>query len=83
MLVPLSTDSKEVKNTAQPLVPKGFALPFFLVTALFFLWGVPNNLNDVFIRQFMKSFALSRFKRGWCSRRSTWGIFCWPFLLRC
>jgi FHS family L-fucose permease-like MFS transporter len=31
---------------------------------LFFLWGVPNNLNDVLIRQFMKSFAISRFQAG-------------------
>jgi FHS family L-fucose permease-like MFS transporter len=42
----------------------GMGVPFFLVTALFFLWGVPNNLNDVLIRQFMKSFALSRFEAG-------------------
>jgi FHS family L-fucose permease-like MFS transporter len=35
-----------------------------LVTALFFLWGIPNNLNDVLIRQFMKSFAISRFQAG-------------------
>ena len=34
------------------------------MTALFFLWGVPNNLNDVLIRQFMKSFAISRFQAG-------------------
>jgi FHS family L-fucose permease-like MFS transporter len=40
------------------------ALQFFLVTALFFLWGVPNNLNDVLIRQFMTSFAISRFQAG-------------------
>jgi FHS family L-fucose permease-like MFS transporter len=39
-------------------------LPFILVTSLFFLWGVPNNLNDVLIRQFMKSFAISRFQAG-------------------
>jgi len=39
-------------------------LPFVLVTSLFFLWGVPNNLNDVLIRQFMKSFAISRFQAG-------------------
>src|SRR6185437_82027 len=45
----------------QPLFPAGHLLPFFLVTALFFLWGVPNNLNDVLIRQFMKSFAITRF----------------------
>ena len=35
-------------------------LPFFLVTALFFLWAIPNNLNDILIRQFMKSFEISR-----------------------
>ncbi|HSU31553.1 MAG TPA: L-fucose:H+ symporter permease [Bryobacteraceae bacterium] len=35
-----------------------------LVTALFFLWGIPNNLNDVLIRQFMKSFAITRFEAG-------------------
>ena len=46
------------------LFPSGNFLPFFLVTALFFLWGVPNNLNDVLIRQFMKSFAITRFQAG-------------------
>ena len=39
-------------------------MPFVLVTVLFFLWGIPNNLNDVLIRQFMKSFAISRFQAG-------------------
>jgi FHS family L-fucose permease-like MFS transporter len=32
------------------LIPAGMATPFLLVTALFFLWGIPNNLNDVLIR---------------------------------
>jgi MFS transporter, FHS family, L-fucose permease len=64
MLVPLSEDSKETQNTPQPLVPRGMGVLFFLVTALFFLWGVPSNLNDVLIRQFMKSFAISRFEAG-------------------
>ncbi len=64
MLVPLPTDSTEARDTKQPLIPQGVAVPFFLVTALFFLWGVPSNLNDVLIRQFMKSFAISRFEAG-------------------
>jgi MFS transporter, FHS family, L-fucose permease len=64
MLVPQSTNETVTKDSAPPLVPKGLAVPFFLVTALFFLWGVPNNLNDVLIRQFMKSFAISRFQAG-------------------
>ena len=42
----------------------GMMAPFVLVTALFFLWGLPNNLNDVLIRQFMKSFQLTRFQAG-------------------
>src|SRR5260370_26281409 len=46
------------------LFPVGHLLHFVLVTALFFLWGIPNNLNDVLIRQFMKSFTISRFQAG-------------------
>jgi MFS transporter, FHS family, L-fucose permease len=46
------------------LIPAGLGLQFFLVTALFFLWGIPHNLNDVLIRQFMKAFAISRFRAG-------------------
>jgi FHS family L-fucose permease-like MFS transporter len=37
---------------------------FILITVLFFLWAIPNNLNDVLIRQFMKSFEISRFQAG-------------------
>jgi FHS family L-fucose permease-like MFS transporter len=46
------------------LFPAGQIVPFILVTALFFLWGIPNNLNDVLIRHFMKSFEISRFQAG-------------------
>src|SRR5215831_4359085 len=54
----------EGKRRSAPLFPTEHLVPFVLVTALFFLWGIPNNLNDVLIRQFMKSFALSRFQAG-------------------
>jgi FHS family L-fucose permease-like MFS transporter len=47
-----------------PLIQHGALVPFALVTSLFFLWGMPNNLNDVLIRQFMKSFEISRFEAG-------------------
>ncbi len=46
------------------LIPTGRVLPFILVTALFFLWGIPNNLNDILIRQFMKSFEINRLEAG-------------------
>jgi FHS family L-fucose permease-like MFS transporter len=46
------------------IFPAGNMLPFSLVTSLFFMWGIPNNLNDILIRQFMKSFVLNRFEAG-------------------
>ena len=54
-----------VQQTDQPrLFASGALLPFILVTALFLFWGIPNNMNDVLIKQFMKSFEISRFKAG-------------------
>ncbi len=32
-----------------------------LVTVLFFLWGMSNNLTDILVQQFKKSFELSQF----------------------
>ena len=66
MLTPATTASNggRAAKPAVSLFPGGQMLPFSLVTTLFFLWGVPNNLNDVLIRQFMKSFAITRFEAG-------------------
>ena len=59
----------------QPLVAPGRLVPFSLVTSLFFLWGVPANLNDVLIRQFMKSFALTRVEAGLVQSAYYFGYF--------
>lgn len=50
---------REDANHSAGLFPAGQLVPFILVTGLFFLWAIPNNLNDVLIRQFMKSFTLT------------------------
>src|SRR5437588_7291975 len=59
---PLPVSDSDSRN--HPLFPREALLSFVLVTALFFLWGIPNNLNDVLIRQFMKSFEITRFQAG-------------------
>jgi len=67
MLTPATTTSSKNMQPAKleaSVFPVGQMLPFSLVTILFFMWGVPNNLNDVLIRQFMKSFAITRFEAG-------------------
>jgi len=53
----------------------GRLLPFVLVTALFYLWAIPNNLNDILIRQFMKSFAMSRFAASFIQTAFYLGYF--------
>ena len=52
------------RSNGQRLIPRQGKLAFFLVTGLFFLWAIPNNLNDVLIRQFMKSFEITRLQAG-------------------
>jgi FHS family L-fucose permease-like MFS transporter len=51
-------------GNSDPVIPSAHRAEFILVTGLFFLWGIPNNLNDVLIRQFMKSFEISRLQAG-------------------
>jgi FHS family L-fucose permease-like MFS transporter len=63
------------RQSAARLFPTGHLVPFILVTALFFLWAIPNNLNDVLIRQFMKSFAITRFQAGLVQSASYLGYF--------
>jgi len=65
----------EETATTAPLFPSGHLLPFVLVTFLFLLWGIPNNLTDVLIRQFMKSFAISRFQAALVQSAQFTGYF--------
>lgn len=48
-------------ETRHPVFPVGHMLLFSLVTVLFFLWGMSNNLTDILVQQFKKSFELSTF----------------------
>jgi FHS family L-fucose permease-like MFS transporter len=65
-MLPVSSAAAQQSTLSKdaPLLPRGAVLPFVLITVLFFLWGIPNNLNDVLIKQFMKSFVITRFEAG-------------------
>lgn len=63
-------------SSSHRLVPIEAKTAFFLITGLFFLWAIPNNLNDVLIRQFMKSFEISRLQAGLVQSAFYLGYFC-------
>ena len=54
-----ATSATREETSPAPLFPVEHILPFALVTALFFLWGMSNNLTDILVQQFKKSFELS------------------------
>lgn len=60
----MQENMEPVKTKKTGFILPGFLLPFVLVTTLFFMWGIPNNLNGVLIKQFMKSMEISRFQAG-------------------
>ena len=64
------------KNKRPPLFSPGNTLPFVLVTSLFFFWAIPNNLNDILIKQFMTSFQITRFEAGLVQSAFYLGYFC-------
>ncbi len=52
-----------------------YIVPLILVTSLFFMWGVANNLNDILIKQFQKAFELSDFQSGLVQSAFYFGYF--------
>jgi MFS transporter, FHS family, L-fucose permease len=56
--------------------PEGHLLPFVFVTVLFFLWGMSNNLTDILVQQFRKSFELSQFGAQLVQTANFFGYFC-------
>src|ERR1700752_6506 len=63
-------------ETRHPVFPVGHMLLFSLVTVLFFLWGMSNNLTDILVQQFKKSFELSTFSAQLVSTANFTGYFC-------
>ncbi|GAC1423421.1 MAG: L-fucose:H+ symporter permease [Acidobacteriaceae bacterium] len=76
MQVSGSTGNKSGMQTDAPVFPAGQLALFVLVTVLFFLWGMSNNLTDILVQQFRKSFELSTFSAQLVSTANFTGYFC-------
>jgi FHS family L-fucose permease-like MFS transporter len=74
--VPATTGTKTGVGGKHPVFPVGHMLPFVLVTVLFFLWGMSNNLTDILVQQFRKSLELSQFSAQLVQTANFFGYFC-------
>lgn len=55
----ISTDESTNHSNNQHMNKRSLLLPFILVTSLFFLWGIANNLNGILIPHLRKALQLS------------------------
>lgn len=55
----------EKTNRKIPLIRPGNRWPFMLITSLFFLWGLANNMTDTLLAAFKKIMSMSDFQTSW------------------
>ena len=71
----VSAGARSQGDKKHPVFPVGHMVLFSLVTVLFFLWGMSNNLTDILVQQFRKSFELSTFSAQLVSTANFTGYF--------
>lgn len=74
-MAPTSSQASDGKKNIS-VFPRGQMLPFVLVTVLFFLWGMSNNLTDILVQQFRKGFNLSQLQAQMVQFAVFTGYFC-------
>ncbi|MEM6800785.1 MAG: L-fucose:H+ symporter permease [Bacteroidota bacterium] len=57
-------------------ITKQFLLPFILVTSLFFLWGLANNMTDTLLAAFKKIMSMTDFQTSWIQVAFYGSYFC-------
>ncbi|GAA3515253.1 L-fucose:H+ symporter permease [Aquimarina addita] len=53
------------KKTQVPVIKPGNKWPFILITSLFFLWGLANNMTDTLLAAFKRIMSMSDFQTSW------------------
>uniref|UniRef100_UPI000E0B1368 MFS transporter n=1 Tax=Botryobacter ruber TaxID=2171629 RepID=UPI000E0B1368 len=59
-----------------PLIRPGILWPFILITSLFFLWGLANNMTDTLLAAFKRIMSMSDFQTSWIQIAFYGSYFC-------
>ncbi|WP_067037683.1 L-fucose:H+ symporter permease [Allomuricauda sp. CP2A] len=57
--------SKKETNRGIPVTLPGNKWPFILITSLFFLWGLANNMTDTLLAAFKRIMSMTDFQTSW------------------
>ena len=63
-------------NKKANLLSPGNLVPFILVTSLFFLWGLANNMTDTLLSAFKRIMSMSDFQTAWIQVAFYGSYFC-------
>lgn len=63
----------------EPLVPRRVIVPYILLTSLFFMWGLANNMTDTLLAAFKKIMSMSDFQTSWIQLAFYGSYFCLAF----
>lgn len=58
------------------LIPSINLLPFILLTSLFFMWGLANNMTDTLLAAFKKIMSMTDFQTSWIQLSFYGAYFC-------
>lgn len=58
------------------VVPKQVLIPFILLTSLFALWGIANNMTDVLLATFKRIMSMTDFQTSWIQVAFYGSYFC-------
>ena len=70
---------KTNKPSNTDLISPGNLWPFILITSLFMLWGLANNMTDTLLAAFKRIMSMSDFQTSWIQLAFYGAYFCLAF----
>lgn len=61
---------------SKPVVEKKYLIPFILVTSMFFMWGLANNMTDTLLAAFKRIMSMTDFQTSWIQVAFYGSYFC-------
>ncbi len=68
-----------MNNKPKSLISAGNLWPFILITSLFMLWGLANNMTDTLLAAFKRIMSMTDFQTSWIQLAFYGAYFCLAF----